>query len=179
MDRYILLHNTARLDYTGDEQVEIAKIVDSKSGEAILYIDYSKDLYKTRGYHTCIEVYGDDIKEYPVAIVDDYHRDNLLERPDIFLCMMLHEYGHYINGDLNATGFTDEIIQNERMRYILQGRVMEMELKADAVAIKYVGKDTFIRAMNYMAKKRRERGGADIELAIREFELRKKAARKL
>ena len=93
--------------------------------------------------------------------------------------MMLHEYGHYLNGDLNVTGLTDQKIRDERMRCIMEGRVMEMEAKADAFAISHVGKNTFMRAMDYFIKKRRERGDEAMHMAIREFELRKKAARNL
>ena len=179
MGKYTLFYNTAQIEYTGNDEVEIGKIVDTETKEDIMYVYYSKNLYQTEGYHTCIGIYKDKNGEYPVAKVDDLHRDCLFAQPNVFLCMMLHEYGHYLNGDLNVTGLTDQKIRDERMRCIMEGRVMEMEAKADAFAISHVGKNTFMRSMDYMIKKRRERGDEAIHMAIREFELRKKAARNL
>ncbi len=182
MGKYILRYNTARIDYCGNEEVEIAKIVDSETDEDIFYVDYDKNLYSKSGYHTCIDIYknNDGSGEFAVAKVDDLHRECLFEQPKIFLSMMLHEYGHYVNGDLNPRDdITTESIKQERERCIAEGRVMDMELKADAFAISHVGKNTFMRSMDYMIKKRKERRDIGMELAIREFELRKKAAQKI
>lgn len=178
MGKLKLLYNTAKTDYQGEDVVEIAKVVDAETAEEIIFVDYDKNLYKNSGYHTCIYVYENENGDYPVAMVDDLHRSCLFEQPNIFLAIILHEYGHYINDDLEGEGLTNQFIQDERMRCIHEGRVMEMELKADAVAISYVGKNTFMRSMDYMIKKRRERGDVGAQLAIREFELRKKAAQK-
>ena len=95
----------------------------------------------------------------------------------MFLCLALHEYAHYINGDLNRDGVTNRMIQEERRRCIMSGKVVENERRADEFAIANVGKRAFLRSMNYLIKKREERGDKDMNIAIREFELRKKAAR--
>lgn len=175
--KYKLLFNTAYIDYTGEEEVEIGKIVDTDTDEDVLYVYYSKNLYVSEGYHICIDVYEDENGEYPVAKTDDMHRKCLFDQPSVFLTIMLHEYGHYLNGDLYDNGLTNQMMQEERMRCILENRVMEMERKADAFAVAHVGKNTFMRSMDYLIKKRRERGDRDMHLAIKEFELRKKAIR--
>lgn len=179
MNKYELFTNTAYMDYNGNDEVEIAKIVDSESKETVFFVYYSKTVYCDEGYHLCPVVYANENNEILVVKVDDIHRECLYSQPSVFLSMVLHEYAHYINGDLNETELTTKQIQEKRSRCILEGSVMDIELKADAFAISHVGKNTFMRSMDYMIKKRRERGDRDMQLAIQEFELRKKAARKL
>ena len=43
---YNLLYNTNYIDYYGDEEVEIGKIIDITTDKAIMYIDYDKNLYR-------------------------------------------------------------------------------------------------------------------------------------
>ena len=174
--------NEAAVDYDGPEKAEIAKIVDSTSEKDVMYVVYERDLWKRWGYHTCIEEYERDGEDYPVAVIDDLHRPCLYDHPEIFLSMMLHELGHYRNGDLSA--FDGEEISNDKMKdirteAILHGKVQMQELKADAFAVKYVGKNTFMRTMDYMIKKRIQRGDDGMELAIKEFEMRKKAVQNM
>lgn len=179
MGKYKLLFNTAYCDYTGDDEVEIGKVIDTETDEDVFYIYYNKNLYNEEGYHTCIDIYENEDKEFPIAKTDDLHRECLFSNPDVFLCLMLHEYGHYLNGDLNLSGLTNQMIQEERMQCIMENRVMKVERNADIFAISHSGKRTFIRAMNYMIRKRRERADEPLyikQMAIREFELRKKAA---
>lgn len=174
-----IMYNTKTVDYHGDDIVEIGKVVNTDTQEDMIYIRYDKNLFKKESCHTCIYVFEDENGEFPVAMTDDLHRECLYNQPNIYLATVLHEYGHYINGDLDANeGLTNPIIMDERNRCIAEGRVMPQELKADAVAISFVGKNTFMRSMDYLIKKRRERGDSGADLAIREFELRKKAAQK-
>lgn len=177
---YLLLHNMKYVDYDGQEVVEIGKVVETATGKSVMYIVYDKDLYKKRGYHICIDEFeAEDNSSFPVASVDDFHRNCLFENRDIFFCMMLHELGHFKNGDLMAANMTDEIILKERERCIKEGRVQEQEKKADEFAVNYVGKGTFMRTMDYMIQKRKQRGDQGAALAIKEFELRKKAVQRL
>ena len=176
---YNLLHNTAYIDYCGDESVEVGKIVDITSGEDVMYIYYEKNLFRTHGYHTCIDVYEDENGEYPVAKIDDLHRDCLFTSPDVFLTLMLHELGHYKNGDLTQENLTNKEIADERMNCVLSGKIQEIERKADAFAISHVGKSTFMRTMDYLIRMRQKRKDDGMMLAIKEFELRKKAARNI
>ena len=180
VDKYILLHNTAYKNYDGNDEVEIAKIIDSETNDDILYINYNKSLYRQAGYHFTINMCVNDNNEFPTVRIDDFHRECLFYQPKVFLTLALHEYGHYINGDLyEKEGITNKSIKDERLQCVLEGRVMEQERKADAFAVIHVGKNTFMRAMDYMIRKRRERNDNAMELAIKEFELRKKAVRSL
>lgn len=98
----------------------------------------------------------------------------------IYLKIMLHELGYFLNGDLNSEySRNKKEIQDERMKCILAGTIQEQERKADAFAIKHVGKNTFNRTIDYLIRARQKRNDKAMQLAIREFELRKKAARKL
>lgn len=179
MSKYSLMFNIDNEFYEGDKEVEIGKVIDVETDEDVLYINYDKHIYDKEGYHMCPLRYKNESEEFIVVKVDDLHRNCLFEQPNVFLTMVLHEYGHIINGDLDKTGLTNETIQNDRLRCILEGKIQEEERKADAFAISHVGKNTFMRTMDYMIKKRRERNDRDMHFAIQEFELRKKAAKKL
>lgn len=178
MNKYVLMYNDAFLHYDGNEEVEIGKVIDTETEEDILYIIYNKHLFRKENVHTGVFKGEDEIGKYCVVKIDDLHRNDMITSPALFLTGMLHEYGHYKNGDLDKKGLTTEIVQSERTRLIKQGKVQEEELKADAFAISCVGKNTFMRWIDHMIKRRIERGG-DMHLALQEFELRKKAARKL
>lgn len=173
------MFNTTYVDYAGDESVEIAKIVDLQTKQDAIYVYYEKNLYRTRGYHICIDIYENDEREYPVAKMDDQHRKCLLESPDIFITLMLHELGHYLNGDFNREYTSDKEVQDARLSCILAGTIQEEERMADAFAIKQVGKNTFNRTVDYLIRARQKRNDEGMQLAIKEFELRKKAAKKL
>ncbi len=180
--KYILLHNTAYSDYYGDECVEIAKIVDESSGEDVLLICYEKNLFKERRYHICVDVYENEHGKFPVAKTDDFHRACLFNRREIFLTLMLHELGHYKNGDyerFEREDISEEDIRKERMKCAQEGRIQEVEKNADAFAARIVGKNTFMRAMDYMIARRKERNDTWMNVAIREFELRKKAVQNM
>lgn len=173
---YQLLHNTANVDYVGGEEVEIAKIIEISTGEDVMYIVYSRDLYKVEGVHTGIFVYEDEGKENVVAKVDDINRPCLFENGDIFFALMLHELGHYKNGDFDTDEtLTTESIMEDRTACIMGGKVMDRELKADAFAVKCIGKNKFLRSLDYLINKRKQRGDDGMQLALKEFELRKKA----
>lgn len=175
---YNLLINTAYIDYKGDESVEIAKIVDITSNKDVMYIDYEKNLYSTHGYHMCVDVYESSEGDFPVAKVDDNHRLCLIEHPDVFITLILHELGHFLNGDFTDASKTNKEIQEERMRCILDGKIQDIERKADYFAFKQVGRNTFIRAMDYLIAQRKKRKDRDMLLAIKEFEIRKAACKK-
>ena len=180
--QFILHYNETEKDYSGSEVVEIGKIVDTITDKDVMYIYYERDLYKRQGTHMCIEEYMREDGDYPVAKTDDLHRSCLFKNPEIFLTLMLHELGHFWNGDLDEHRkgeMTSEKIQEDRLRAIIVGKVDSHELKADMFAVKSVGKNTFMRAMDYMINTRKQRGDAGAEFAIKEFELRKKAIKNM
>ena len=177
--QYKLMYNTAFAEYDGSDTVEIGKIVDTAADRDVLFVFYQKDLHQARGFHICVDIFKDETREFPIARVDDLHRDCLFENPDVFLAVMLHELGHYVNGDLHDTSRSARAMAEERMQCIMAGRVPEMEQKADAFAVASVGKNTFMRSLDYLKKKRMENVDNSMVYEIKEFELRKKAVQNL
>lgn len=173
--QYCLQINTAFLDYQDDEPVEIGRVINTQTQDTVFCIVFDKNLYKNMGYHLCPII----LEDSTLAIfVDDKDRDCLYIKQDVFLALAMHEYGHYINGDLNRTDITDRQIREDRVRCIKAGKVQEMELNADAFAVSCVGKNTFLRALDYLIADRKKRNDKAMDLAIKEFELRKKAVQK-
>ena len=146
------MYNVEYLNYDGNDLVEIAKVINTETGKDEIFVDYEKNLYDKLGYHFCFEVYDNEEGSYPVAKVDDMHRSILVEHADIFLAMVLHELGHFKNGDLDK--WADEnankkSIADERMKCILENRVMEEERLADAFAVECVGKNAYMRCLDF------------------------------
>lgn len=176
--KYMLLTNTTYFDYTGAGPVELAKVIDDTTGEDILFVIYQKNLFREYHYHLSIGEFSSNEGLKLAVVLDDLHRDCLYKQPKIFLAIILHELGHHINGDNHNSRSSDEI-RNERLQYILAGKVQDYELKADAFAVEHVGKNTFIRSLDYLIDKRKLRGDSGMELAVKELELRKKAIQKI
>ena len=87
--------------------------------------------------------------------------------------ILFHEIGHYANGDILLNdGNTDA----EREALVADNKVCEKELKADAFAVSYLGKDVFLTGLEDL-KKRILRDYADydeesIRITIKEIDIR-------
>lgn len=87
--------------------------------------------------------------------------------------ILFHEIGHYANGDILLNdGYTDA----EREALVADNKVSEKELKADAFAVAYLGKDVVITGLEDL-KKRILRDYADydeesIRITIKEIDIR-------
>ena len=97
------------------------------------------------------------------------------------LLIFVHELGHFVNGDHNTEDpeRTPESIRKERMQSILEGRVQEIEKNADAFAVKHMGKNTYLRSLDYLINNRKQRNDVGMKIAILELELRKKAVKNM
>lgn len=179
--QYKLICNNDYADYKGEEAVEMAKIVDTLSGEDVMPVMYSKNLFSEEGAHLSLCVMEGENGDYPVGYTDDTYRTCLFEHPEIFLSMMLHELGHFVNGDYNGEDgeATAAGIREERMRCILEGRVQEIEKKADEFAVKHMGKNTYLRSIDYLINLRKQQKNASMQIAVLELELRKKAVKNM
>ncbi len=99
---------------------------------------------------------------------DDLKRGTLESRTIIF-----HEIGHYVNGDiLTNEGNTDA----DRESLVADNKVSEKEIKADAFAVSYLGKDVVLTGLEDL-KKRILRDYADydeesIRITIKEIDIR-------
>ena len=64
--------------------------------------------------------------------------------------ILFHEIGHYANGDMLAnTGNEDE----ERERLVSQNKVSKKEIRADAFAVRYLGKETVIAGLEMLKQR--------------------------
>ena len=113
-------------------------------------------------------------------------KKTMYEKTKLFDAVAMHELGHFKNGDFDLPREPDESdmevlqrLMNERAANIRNGMVDSRELLADEFACREVGKHAMNMMLDLLIKQREERGDEAAPLAIREFELRKKALRKL
>ena len=180
-DREELYFGTADVDhnYSEVEPIEIARISSGTKRKVIMRVYYDKHTYDKYNLHFCVRTANDEeFGKIPYVYVDDEHKACLYDKPNVFYALLLHELGHFMNKDSEKApkGLTSDDIRHQRHDLILQGKVQECELNADAFAVAIVGKNTMLRALDYMINKRRLRTeDPGKEIAIKEFQLRKRA----
>jgi len=64
--------------------------------------------------------------------------------------VLMHEIGHYYNGDVDKA---EDNGDDRRREYVLQNNVCPKEIKADAFAVKYLGKDTVITGLQELQRR--------------------------
>ncbi|MGN0261552.1 MAG: hypothetical protein ACI4B9_01675, partial [Eggerthellaceae bacterium] len=179
--------------YDGEEPVEVGRVLDlNDDGKPVVYITYDKNDHKENLYHFRAVVCEDEDGEYLHIILGDRYRNYFIDKRNLFFAAVLHEIGHWKCGHIRADylaslgykGLLTPDIRNEvsreiRMQYIIEGRVDPRELEADAFACREVGKSTFNAMLQLLIRDRKERNDPAAPLAIKEFELRKKAISKL
>ena len=186
--RYEIRINERYRDYWGDDVVEVGRIADlSHGGKAIVTIWYDK--YDCLRYKYQIRSVIDDrvgkAGDWTIVVGDRY-KAIMYEKTKLFDAVAMHELGHFKNGDFDLPRDPDESdmealqrLMNERAANIRNGMVDSRELLADEFACREVGKHAMNMMFDLLIKQREERGDDAAPLAIREFELRKKALRKL
>lgn len=124
-------------------------------------------------------------------MIDDNYRRLFREKEKQFKAIVLHELGHHVCGhyedeywqqffsEEQRQGDMTELLRLERVRYVERGSVMPNELEADAFACREVGKHTMNMMLDLLIEERRKRADGGVDLAVREFQLRKKAIRYL
>lgn len=182
---YSLMRNTHpdTVQYDDVAPIEIGRIVHVSHDEPVMLIFYDKYGYLQHKHRMSASVHTmPDGTRMPIIRVNKYYRDLLYEKPKIFLALAMHELGHIVNGDLeraSADGVKSQQIRAERTASILNGKVVDEEIAADAFAVKQVGKSCMMNALDWMISMRRKRNDEIMEIAINEFELRKRAVRRL
>lgn len=166
------------ISYAGTEEIPIGKVVSKRTKKAVMYLMYDKKCYEKYNQHCLVLPYKDPSSGEisPDVIMGDFYRSLFYENPRIFNVLAMHELGHYLNGDLtqeDSDGVTGADPQHIRIEYIKNGEVMPEELNADIFAAEQCGWADFRDALNVLIRRRKERNDAGMELAIREFELRK------
>ena len=87
--------------------------------------------------------------------------------------VVMHEIGHYYNSDV---GHNEDNSEERRRNLVSQNMVCQKEIKADAFAVQYLGKDTVIAGLETL-KERIIKDYADydeesVRLSIKEIEIR-------
>lgn len=99
--------------------------------------------------------------------------DELKEETPMAKTVLMHEVGHYYNVDV---GNNEDNSEDRRRELVTQNKVCPKEIKADAFAVQYLGKDTVIAGLKAL-KERIIEDYADydeesVQLSIRELEIR-------
>lgn len=172
---YAILINQCQNWDDPDVMYEAARIIKKDTGEKVISVYYWKNAYKSLGYHfgAC------RLSEDEVGIVHDHlYFDLSNKNVNAFDAMLMHELGHYINGDLDKSYSGDEIMQ-DRLLAIMKGTVVSTELAADMFAVEHCGKNAVMQMLDNVIAMRKKRNTADLEIALKEFELRKQAVKRL
>lgn len=146
--------------------------------EEILKIIYCVDGYERYGGH-CRLIETNEENHLGAIFVDKFFYDNFMKNNSFKICaaLFVHELGHFINGDL----LKDVAINSNSVRIFALsiGKVMPEESAADLFAVKEIGKSNMINAIDKLISVRRKRNDKGMELAIKEFTLRKDAIKKI
>lgn len=157
------------------ESAEFGQIYDVKKEKVVLIAQYDPNLYRKIGYHFCAE---GGVKGCGLVLMDTLYLKYFMDYPMSFSFVMLHELGHFINGDMENNSNSDSDIKKTRIDLASRGEVDPMELKADMFAAEEVGPHTAIKSLEYLREQRRNSNRLGNELAVKEFDNRIKAIKK-
>lgn len=158
-----------------DAIYEAARIIKKDTGEIVISVYYWKNAYKSLGYHFGVFRFS----ETEIGIVHDHLYFDLSNRNvNAFDAMLMHEVGHYINGDLDEN-FSGDEVRRDRVLEILKGNVDPKELAADRFAVEHCGKNAVMQMLDNIIATRKKRNTTDGAIAIKELELRKQAVKRL
>ena len=160
--------------HINDDEYQVGTIHDL-NGKEILPIIYYSDCYNLYGGH-CKTMY-DSIPDKYFICISKYFIDNwycLYNKLQfkLLVCCMLHELGHFMNGDLEKDVDVNQY-NKERMRCLILGTVTSEEYKADKFAADEMGQDLMISSLDKMIRIRKKRNDKGMNSAIKEVELRK------
>lgn len=164
----------------------VAYVFDNETNEPVFFVDIIPGCYKRIGKHVCFvgekEAESPELKGHFFGLAymsEEYYKTFIVDHIKFGEVMIMHELGHYLNGDHNKITDMSES-DDERLQYNLNGQVDPKELKADEFAIRQCGKSAFNSYMDFMIDLRQKRANDPVkELAINEFKLRKEACKKL
>ena len=162
-------------------QYEVGHICVGNEYKEIAKIFYSVDCFNRFGGHCrLVDVIKDDNEEIPIIFISKFFYDCWFKSNNdkMLSSAFLHEYGHFINGDFRDR----EVMRNSdkiRVQCVKKGILDDHEKKADEFAAKEIGKAAMMTCLDKMISIRKKRNDAGMEVAIKEFELRKKALQKL
>ena len=159
----------------GNDELRIGYIFDKKEKKPVLILDVIRNFLKD--YHRtmcCSEVLERSNNKAILVLVDPmiFHLDFVYSRYGYTLLM--HELGHYLNGDIKAENSNHEQRRKESLK---NGVVLKEELLADEFAIRECGLNNFLKAIEYLEKIRTKiLKDSTYDKAMFEFKARKEHA---
>lgn len=174
-DTYDIAINQIQNWENPDLLYEAARIVKKDTGDSIISVYYCKNAYQKFGYHFGLM----RLNENEIGVVhDDLYLNLSNTNVNAFDALLMHEVGHYINGDMDNQ-IDDLEIRQERVLQILKGKVAPNELEADRFAVEHCGKNAVMQMLDIVIATRKKRNTADGEIALKELELRKQAVKRM
>ncbi len=76
--------------------------------------------------------------------------DELKEELPVAKVVLLHEIGHYYNSDV---GKNEDNSDERRRQLVVKNEACPKEIKADAFAVKYLGKETVVKGLQELQKR--------------------------
>ena len=110
--------------------------------------------------------------------MDEKLIDDLRVKSDEALFVLLHELGHLVNNDIIAVGEEFDRYNQARIDKVKKGEVMEIELRADDFAAKYLGVQATINGLYALMEREKTYYSSDIfdreelEITLAETEYR-------
>ena len=181
MDRYVLKKFK---DFDPKiKQNQYASIINIDKKELSLLVIFESELFAKKNYHIMsgsAKLTGTN-HHFCLVTMDEVYLDFFTKIPEILEPVLMHELGHFLNGDWDPTkrGKNSQQIYQERMMLNMLGLVPKQELNADRFAAEVVGVDKVIEALQLLKKEREKKMEEGTELAIKEFGIRIKALEKL
>ena len=87
--------------------------------------------------------------------------------------VLMHEIGHYYNSDV---GNNEDNSDDRRRELVVQNKVCHKEIKADAFAVEYLGKETVVAGLEKLKQRildvYKDYDEESVELSIREIDIR-------
>lgn len=168
--------------YNEAEEIEIGVVVSKDTEQDVMALLYDKNCYEKYNHHFIVFLGArrDTEEPYPFAIMGDTYRRLFYSNARLFSPLAMHELGHFMNGDfawIQSDDSTSSDIQALRLKSLLAGEVAPEELNADIFALQQCGWKDFRDALNFLIRLRKERNDSVAALVIKEFELRKEAAK--
>ena len=122
-----------------------AEVIDTKENRIILEAFYVINNLQRYGYSIASGHKGDKC----IVTFDKRYLDYFINKPSVFEPLIMHELGHYLNGDSRRKA-NNETIRKDRALTIEQGKVPQRELDADSFAVSQVGKKAVRNALKYV-----------------------------
>lgn len=180
MDRYVL---KLYPDFSTAKQNQYAAIINADKRELRLLVIYDRELFSKKNYHlmsSSAKLTGTD-HHFCLVTMDGVYLDFFRRMPEIVEPILMHELGHFVNGDWDPVvqKKTSKQVYQERIMLDMIGQVPKEELRADRFAAESVGIENMINALRILKKERERKKEEGTELAIKEFGSRIKALEKL